>query len=269
MPAMFDNLVPEMLRLSLWLAGLALVFIPLERAFAVREAGIWRKGVGTDISLYFVNGIIPAILLSLPLSVAASAGHALVPSGVLQAIGEQPLWLRMAAGLVIGELGSYWGHRWSHEVPPLWRFHAVHHEAEHMDWLVNTRAHPVDMVFTKLCGLVPLYMLGLGSPHGAEDSIVPAVVLLVGSVWGYVIHSNLKVRFGPFEHLISSPAFHHWHHVRIGPINSNYASMLPWLDRLFGTLNLPPNQWPGSYGVADATPVATRTKPSQAMADKI
>ena len=254
MPTIVETLVPEMLRLSLWLAGLALVFIPLERVFAVQHGKVWRKDFGIDLVLYFVNGIIPALLLSLPLSVAAAAGHALVPAGTLQVIGEQPLWLRMAEGLVIGELGSYWGHRWSHEIPLLWRFHALHHEAEQMDWLVNTRAHPVDMVFTKLCGLVPLYMLGLGSPHGAEGSIVPGLVLLVGALWGYLIHANLRWRFGVLEHLISSPAFHHWHHVRTGPINTNYASMLPWLDRLFGTHHLPRGQWPSAYGVVPATP---------------
>ena len=28
-----------------------------------------------------------------------------------------------------------------------------------MDWLVSSRAHPVDQVFEKLCALTPLYIL--------------------------------------------------------------------------------------------------------------
>ena len=65
-----------------------------------------------------------------------------------------------------GEIGYYWGHRWSHEIPFLWRFHSIHHSAEEIDFLVNTRAHPFDMVFGRFCGLVPMYVLGLGGPVG-------------------------------------------------------------------------------------------------------
>ena len=56
------------------------------------------------------------------------------------------------------------------------------------------------------------------------------------------------------EWLISTPAFHHWHHTRTGPLNRNYASTLPWIDRLFGTHYLPRDQWPSSYGIRTKLP---------------
>jgi len=34
-----------------------------------------------------------------------------------------------------------------HEILLLWRFHPIHQSAEQIDWLVNSRVHPVDMVF--------------------------------------------------------------------------------------------------------------------------
>ena len=33
------------------------------------------------------------------------------------------------------DFSQYWVHRAFHRVPLLWRFHAIHHSAEMMDWL--------------------------------------------------------------------------------------------------------------------------------------
>jgi hypothetical protein len=52
----------------------------------------------------------------------------------------------------------------------------------------------------------------------------------------------------------STPAFHHWHHALTGPINRNFASTLPWLDRIFGTHYLPRTEWPAAYGIEAKLP---------------
>jgi sterol desaturase/sphingolipid hydroxylase (fatty acid hydroxylase superfamily) len=245
---LYASLIP-ILRLSLWLAILAVIFVPLERLFAVNPQKILRKGIGNDLCYYILNSFLPSMLLSLPVGLLAWTVHRAVPGGFLAATAALPLWARMFAGLVAGEIGYYWGHRWSHEIPFLWRFHSIHHSAEHVDFLVNTRAHPVDMVFGRLCGLVPIYVLGLGGPVGPAGTLVPVLVTLVGTVWGFFIHANLCWRFGPLEWLVSTPAFHHWHHTLSGPINRNYAATLPWIDRIFGTHHLPSEEWPAAYGI--------------------
>ncbi len=251
--------VVEIARLGVWLAVLSLIFVPLERLFALRPAKIFRAQIATDLGYYFLSSLVPNLLLILPVTALAWGLHRIVPTGYLAMVAQLPGWARLLAVLVVGEIGFYWGHRWSHEIPLLWRFHAVHHSPDHVDWLVNTRAHPVDMVFTRLCGLVPIYVLGLaGSSHG-HGELGPVLIVLVGTVWGFFIHANVRWRFGPLEWLVATPAFHHWHHTNdTENRDRNYATLLPLIDRLFGTLHLPARHWPPVYGIDAAMPEGLR-----------
>ena len=243
----------SVLRVSAWLTILVVIFVPLERLFAVHPQKIFRKGIFTDTAYYFLSSLVPALLLSGPISVVAWAAHQAVPGAILATTAALPLWARVILGMIAGETGYYWAHRWMHEYPFLWRFHTIHHSAEEIDFLVASRGHPIDIVLGKFCSIVPLYVLGLGGPVGAQGSLVPVLVALVGTVWGFFIHANLRWRFGPLEWLVTTPAFHHWHHTLTGPINVNYSSTLPWIDRLFGTHYLP-KEFPTAYGIEEKLP---------------
>jgi sterol desaturase/sphingolipid hydroxylase (fatty acid hydroxylase superfamily) len=243
----------EIGRLAIWLALLALLFVPLERLFAARQQPQLRQQWSTDVAYYFINNLLPAALLSLPLAALAWVAHQVVPSAVSSNLSSLPVWAALPLAMVVGDIGYYWGHRASHRVPFLWRFHQLHHSATQMDFLVHTRGHPLDVAFGRFCGLIPIYALGLGDPRSVQGSLVPLVAILFGTVWGFFIHSNLRWRLGPLESLIASPAFHHWHHTRSAPIDRNFSSMFPWLDRAFGTLHLPA-QLPQDYGIAAPTP---------------
>jgi len=243
-------------RLCAWLLLLAVIFLPLERLFALHPRTFFCKALAQDLGYYFISGLVPGLLLAMPLSVVALGAHALVPHGLQTAVGDWPLWQRVLAGLVVGEIGFYWGHRWTHEIPFLWRFHSIHHSAENIYFLISARAHPIDSVFTRLCGLIPVYVLGIATPLTPEGGAVAAVLVLVITLWGFFIHSNVRWRLGPLEWVIATPAFHHWHHTMGGQRDRNYAPTLPWIDMIFGTYHLPRKQWPAAYGIEAKLPVS-------------
>ena len=236
-------------RLCAWLVLLAVIFLPLERLFALHPKKFFRKALWQDLGYFFISGLIPGLLLAAPFSIIAIGGHALVPHGVQETISALPLWQRVLAGLVVGEIGFYWGHRWTHEIPFLWRFHSIHHSAEQVYFLTSARAHPIDSVFTRLCGLIPIYVLGIATPLTPAGGVVSALLVMVITLWGFFIHANVRWRLGALEWLVATPAFHHWHHTLGAQRDCNYAPMLPWIDMIFGTYHLPRHEWPAAYGI--------------------
>lgn len=243
-----NEFMVNLFRLTLWLVLLAVLFAPLERLFTLRPRHGARE-IAHDLGYYYLNSILPALLLAPPLALLAALVRQVTPEAYTDAVRDLPFWLVLSLGLVVAEIGAYWGHRWCHHSPFLWRFHAVHHSVEHVDWLANTRAHPLDMVFTRLCGLAPLYALGLASPEATgAAAMVPVYVTLFGTVWSFFVHANVRWRFGALEQVIATPAFHHWHHTNDENRDRNFAALMPWIDRLFGTLHLP-KSWPPVYGI--------------------
>jgi sterol desaturase/sphingolipid hydroxylase (fatty acid hydroxylase superfamily) len=258
-------------RLSVWLVLLAVIFLPLERLTAVHPRKFFCKSLPSDIGFYFISGLIPGLLLAPPMAVVATVAHQFVPYSVHAAVAAMPIWARAVAALVVGEIGFYWGHRWAHEIPLLWRFHAVHHNPAQVYFLISARAHPIDNVFVRLCGFVPISVLGIATPLTPSGGVVSALLVLVLTLWGFVIHANVRWRLGPLEWLVSTPAFHHWHHTLAEPRDRNFASMLPCMDWIFGTHYLPRDRWPSAYGIDGTLPVTLggqllcpfRSEPSQ------
>jgi sterol desaturase/sphingolipid hydroxylase (fatty acid hydroxylase superfamily) len=243
-------------RLCAWLVLLSLFFLPLEKLFAVHPRQFLRKTLYQDLAYYFINGLVPSLLLAAPLASVAYLAHAAVPQTLQSTIASLPLWQRALAGFIVGEVGFYWGHRWAHAIPFLWRFHSIHHSAEQIYFLISSRAHPLDNVFMRLCGLIPVCILGIATPLTPDGGTVAAMLVIVMTMWGFFIHSNIRWRFGPLEWVIATPGFHHWHHTMGNLRDRNFAPMLPLMDWIFGTFHLPKNQWPAAYGIENPLPTS-------------
>ena len=150
-------------------ALLGLVLVPLERAVPLKRQRVLRPGLVTDLTHLLLNTV-PVAVATVALVVATALPFVPLRRLDLEAALPGPLSATLAAVVVL--LGSYWGHRLTHQVPFLWRFHAVHHSIEHMDWLAAARLHPLDAGFTQACFALPLFALGYDAGLFAGVAVV-------------------------------------------------------------------------------------------------
>ncbi|PWT89421.1 MAG: sterol desaturase family protein [Blastocatellia bacterium] len=228
----------------------ALIFIPLERLFALRKSqAIFRRGWFTDVLHFLFTRSLADVFTFVFVGSLILLFHWIVNADFQSAVASQNRGLQFLEAVTVANVGGYFGHRLSHEVPFLWRFHSIHHSISEMDWLAAARVHPLDQIVTKALTLVPLYVLGFSkATFGAYIGLA--------TVHAVFIHANVRFKFGPLRWLIGSPEFHHWHHsADPEAYNKNYAGELPLLDLIFGTYYLPRNRMPAKYGVSEPVPL--------------
>lgn len=182
------------------------------------------------IALGLINagvGLIAAILFLLADAPASGSGF-----GLLR-IADIPLWIAVLLGLILLDFWQYGCHVAFHQVPWLWRFHAVHHNADKMDATVAMRFHTLEILAHGLAVIPFALLLGIS----IEVVALYNLILLPASMFH---HSNVRIapRLDRWLRLfIVTPRMHWLHHSRWQPeTNSNYASVLSIWDRLFGTM---------------------------------
>jgi lathosterol oxidase len=219
------------------------VFVPLERWFALRaDQPVFRRRWRTDLAYFFVNSLLIEALTILTLRPALVLFDWARIEPLVAAIGALPLIVQVPVLLLVADLTQYWVHRACHVVPALWRFHAVHHSIEQMDWLAGSRLHLVDIILTRGLVYVPIFVLGF-----SEQALM--VYVFIVAVQATFIHANVRWTLRMMRPYIATPAFHHWHHTaERHALNRNFAVHTPIWDRLFGTYYLP-DRWPERYGL--------------------
>ena len=218
------------------------MFRPLELAFPARPGQrFFRPRWTTDLCFLLgqyllFNGAVFWVLAKLSPWIRAAT-----PEIVREFVGSMNAVAQLALVVLLGDFLIYWGHRLQHRVDFLWRFHCIHHSAEHLDWLAAHREHPVDSLYTILIVNLPVFALGF--PIGAL-----AYFAAFRGLWAILIHANVRFPLpGSLRVLIGAPELHHWHHDRDRDAG-NYANVSPLMDVLFRTYHCPDHE-PESLGV--------------------
>lgn len=223
-----------------------MMFRPLEVVFPAKPGQrFFRSAWFTDFCFFLGQNLIWTDLVLWALAHFNEWLSGIVPQSFRQSVAAQSWWLQAVEVVLASDLCIYWGHRLQHRIGVLWRFHAVHHSAEHLDWLAAYREHPLDTLYT--IGLVnlPLYIVGFP---------VATLTYLVAfrGLWAIYIHSNVRLPIGPLRMLVGAPELHHWHHDRDRDAG-NYANLSPLMDVLFGTYRCPDHE-PECFGLNEPSP---------------
>lgn len=212
---------------------LAIVYGALEHAFPARAARRFRDAdFLTDCCFFLGQYLVWSTLAIALLSAFHGVINAHAPTPLRMAAGRLPLWLMATLAVVAGDVLVYWFHRACHRFDFLWRFHAVHHSSERLDWLAAHREHPVDGVLTQLAQNLPAMLVGL-------PFHVLGVLIALRGAWSILIHSNVQLPVGPLRYLLGAPELHRHHHARVERTLHNFANVAPWLDLVFGTYHRP------------------------------
>ena len=155
-----------------------------------------------------------------------------------------PLAVQVILLLVITDFMLYWLHRMFHG-GGFWKYHAVHHSSEDLDWISAARFHPVNLLLGTIGVDVVLLLAGF-SPN--------AMVWLApfNTFHSAFVHANLNWTLGPFRYVLAGPVFHRWHHTSPEDGgNRNFAGTFPLWDILFGTWYMPEARLPDDYGIVE------------------
>jgi sterol desaturase/sphingolipid hydroxylase (fatty acid hydroxylase superfamily) len=227
---------------------LALAFWPLERAFPARSGQrLFRPAWGVDLVFFLGQYLVWGPLVVLSLTALQELLRPSALEGLRAAVSLQPTWLQVVEAVVLCDLLVYGWHRLCHQVDFLWRFHAVHHSAEHLDWLAAHREHPLDGLTTQIVVNLPAFILGI--------PLAPlAMVVAFRGMWGAFIHSNVRLPLGPLGFLFGAPELHHWHHARVEQTRHNFANLAPYMDWIFGTYHRPEGEERWGLGLTESFP---------------
>ncbi len=215
--------------------GGMLLFMVLEQVWPRRRSG--EIPIAHWLTNWFLASLNFFILFWLTLQLGQSALlRSYFPD--LGVYGRFHPAVAIAIMVMVTEFVQYWMHRAFHRFGLLWRIHAVHHTDTTVDTTTSHRTHIVEAAINTLAMLPVFFVLG-----------APALVLVfyqLFRVFAVLLnHSNISLPEGLDRVLgkfIVTPGFHLVHHSSESTCtNSNYGTVVPWFDRVFGTAREVPN----------------------------
>lgn len=229
------------------IVALFVLVVPFEKLFPRHAQKLRRPRLATDVGYALASPLLQGAGLVVGIAIGVMS-LAWLPGLLLRPLVAQlPGVVATVLAFALFDLAIYWTHRLYHEIPILWRFHAVHHSTTHLDWVSGFRNHPLDGAL-----IAPAIVFLIAAGFDPDTTGVIAVLQLAAGIF---LHANVRWRLRPLHRLVITPEFHHWHHTNEPEaVNKNHSTFLPLWDILFGTFYMPADRRPSIYGVDEPVP---------------
>lgn len=226
---------------------MAAIFVPIELVFPKnKQQPKFHEEWRTDLVYFVVSHLFIQFFGVITQQPAKLFFGWIGLAPVHQWVQSLPFVVELLFAFFITDLFQYWAHRIFHSHHYLWRFHSIHHSTQNMDWLAGSRTHFVDIFVTRSMAFIPLYVFGF-----SEITFNTYIVFM--AIHAVLIHANTRINFGFLKYIIATPQYHHWHHCEDPRFyGKNFATIFPFIDKIFGTYYLPGNEWPEGTGLHEA-----------------
>lgn len=234
---------------GIWYACMFAGFTVLAVFSRGRDAFNWtpelRQSAITNILMLYLGGL-GGVLYLLAVAPLAWGYHALhlpvLPASLWTGV---PVVAKAVVALLVYDVSVYWIHRMLH-TSWLWPAHAVHHSDPELHFLSWSRGHFTEQLVIAACLVFTSSWLGFK----LEEIYL---LSLLKALHQYYVHSKLDWNHGILGEVIASPQFHRWHHANVeAAYDKNFATIFPFLDRLWGTYYNPGSAVDVPTGIADA-----------------
>lgn len=215
------------LQLAAWVFCAGLVLESLRPAERHQPLGHIAFNIGFTAYFVVVTALVMPPIQALTQGIATRLAIGIplhLPDGIAGQI------LQALAFLFVFDFFYYWFHRAQHRFGPLWAQHKVHHADASLNVTTTNRHNVLEEPLRAFLVLLPIGVLFDMKP------ITLGWIWLAISVWGYLIHMNVRIELGPLSWVVTNPQVHRIHHSRLpGHRDRNFAVFFPVLDVLFGT----------------------------------
>lgn len=221
----------------------AVVYLGAITVAAIWEAAAPRRANAAPLRLRWIGNFALAVIDTvavrglIPLSIIAfSIATGDRGWGLLNLV-ELPIWSAVVVSIFALDLSRYVFHRLHHQVPVLWRVHAVHHTDLDYDFTTALRFHPIEALIATAWAFALIAALGPPVEAVIAYEVVSAAVSIAQ-------HANAKLP-SSLDRLLRlvlvTPDVHRIHHsAQRQETDSNFGTVFPFWDRLFATYRAAP-----------------------------